>query len=94
MKRFHFILLVWLVFSATALADGDKRLVILHTNDTHSTILPVSPFVEDTMKADRGGLLSLRGSARATLNSYSSTAAISVRGRRSSPSSTARSRLA
>lgn len=57
MKRFHFILLVWLVFSATALADGDKRLVILHTNDTHSTILPVSPFVEDTMKADRGGFL-------------------------------------
>ena len=57
MKRFHFILLVWLVFSATAMADGDKRLVILHTNDTHSTILPVSPFVEDTMKADRGGFL-------------------------------------
>ena len=57
MKRFHFILLVWLVFSAIALADGDKRLVILHTNDTHSTILPVSPFVEDTMKADRGGFL-------------------------------------
>lgn len=57
MKRFHFILFVWLVFSATALADGDKRLVILHTNDTHSTILPVSPFVEDTMKADRGGFL-------------------------------------
>ena len=57
MKRFHFILLVWLVFSATALADGDKRLVILHTNDTHSTILPVSPYVEDTMKADRGGFL-------------------------------------
>ena len=57
MKRFHFILLVWLALATTALADGDKRLVILHTNDTHSTILPISPYVEDTMKADRGGFL-------------------------------------
>lgn len=34
-----------------------KQLVILHTNDTHSTILPVSAQLPDTMKADRGGFL-------------------------------------
>jgi 5'-nucleotidase len=31
--------------------------VILHTNDTHSTILPVSSQLPDTMKAGRGGFL-------------------------------------
>lgn len=34
-----------------------KRLVILHTNDTHSTILPVSNQLPDTVKAGRGGFL-------------------------------------
>ena len=57
MKRTLLVLFAWVVLSAAALADGDKRLVILHTNDTHSTILPVSPLIEDTMKADRGGFL-------------------------------------
>lgn len=38
-------------------AGDDKRLVILHTNDTHSTIQPVSPLVDDTMKANRGGFV-------------------------------------
>ena len=57
MKRTLLVLLAWVALSAAALADGDKRLVILHTNDTHSTILPVSPLIEDTMKADRGGFL-------------------------------------
>jgi 5''-nucleotidase/2'',3''-cyclic phosphodiesterase and related esterases len=33
-----------------------KQLVILHTNDTHSTILPVSSQI-DTMRNDRGGFL-------------------------------------
>ena len=57
MKRTLLVLFAWVALSAAALADGDKRLVILHTNDTHSTILPVSPLIEDTMKADRGGFL-------------------------------------
>ena len=57
MKRTLLVLLAWVALSAAALADGDKRLVILHTNDTHSTILPVSSLLEDTMKADRGGFL-------------------------------------
>ena len=40
-----------------AVAKKHKQLVILHTNDTHSTILPVSAQLPDTMKAGRGGFL-------------------------------------
>ena len=35
----------------------DKQLVILHTNDTHSCIMPLNPNLADTTKADRGGFL-------------------------------------
>lgn len=58
--------LKWLVFflpfylftflPSTASAKKQKQLVILHTNDTHSTILPVSSQI-DTMRNDRGGFL-------------------------------------
>jgi 5'-nucleotidase len=41
---------------STASAKKQKQLVILHTNDTHSTILPVSSQI-DTMRNDRGGFL-------------------------------------
>lgn len=34
-----------------------KQLTILHTNDTHSTILPLNPNFEDTVIAGRGGYL-------------------------------------
>ena len=34
-----------------------KQLVILHTNDTHSQIFPITPQLPDTMKAGRGGFL-------------------------------------
>ena len=37
--------------------SAQKQLVILHTNDTHSTILPLNPNLADTMKAGRGGFL-------------------------------------
>lgn len=36
---------------------AQKQLVILHTNDTHSTILPVNAQLPDTMKAGRAGAL-------------------------------------
>ncbi len=38
-------------------APAQKRLTILHTNDTHSTILPMNPNLADTMLAGRGGYL-------------------------------------
>ena len=38
-------------------AKKHKQLVILHTNDTHSTILPINAQLPDTMKAGRGGFL-------------------------------------
>ena len=41
----------------TVSAKKHKQLVILHTNDTHSTILPLRANLPDTMKADRGGFL-------------------------------------
>ena len=34
-----------------------KQLVILHTNDTHSQIFPISSQLPDTLKAGRGGFL-------------------------------------
>lgn len=36
---------------------AQKELVILHTNDTHSTILPLSKNLDDTLKAGRGGFI-------------------------------------
>ena len=38
-------------------ASAQKQLLILHTNDTHSTILPLNPNIEDTMRAGRGGFI-------------------------------------
>lgn len=35
----------------------DRQLVILHTNDTHSTVLPLNPTLEDTLVAGRGGYI-------------------------------------
>ena len=38
-------------------AKKPKKLIILHTNDTHSTIYPLSAQLPDTMKAGRGGFI-------------------------------------
>lgn len=38
-------------------AGAQKQLTVLHTNDTHSCIMPLSPHLEDTLLADRGGYL-------------------------------------
>jgi len=43
-----------LSFSSVA---AQKTLTILHTNDTHSTIMPLNPNLADTMLAGRGGYL-------------------------------------
>ena len=50
-----FYLFTFLPLSASA--KKHKQLVILHTNDTHSTILPVNAQLPDTLKAGRGGFL-------------------------------------
>lgn len=34
-----------------------KQLVVLHTNDTHSCVMPLNPNLADTAMADRGGYL-------------------------------------
>ena len=41
----------------TADAKKHKQLVILHTNDTHSTILPLNPNIDNKDIAGRGGFL-------------------------------------
>ena len=54
--RYLGIILMILV-SLSGLAKKEKQLVILHTDDTHSTIMPVNAQLPDTMKAGRAGAL-------------------------------------
>ena len=37
--------------------EGEVELRIVHTNDTHSCIMPVSPHSSDTALADKGGFV-------------------------------------
>ena len=46
-----------MMVSLAGQAKKQKQLVILHTNDTHSQIFPISSQLPDTMKAGRGGFL-------------------------------------
>ncbi len=55
MKRYIIIRL--LLLGILNVQAQNKQLVVLHTNDTHSTILPLNPNLADTMKAGRGGFL-------------------------------------
>lgn len=57
MKKINDILLCCLFAFLPLTATAQKQLTILHTNDTHSTILPLNPNLEDTMTAGRGGYL-------------------------------------
>ena len=36
---------------------AQKQLVVLHTNDTHSCVMPINPNLADTAMANRGGFL-------------------------------------
>ena len=38
-------------------AKVEKQLVVLHTNDTHSCVMPINPNLADTAMANRGGYL-------------------------------------
>jgi 5'-nucleotidase len=57
MKRLHLIIYIILLSGLTVSAKGKKQLVILHTNDTHSTILPLNVNLDDKDIAGRGGFL-------------------------------------
>ena len=56
MKRLPIMILMALV-SMSAGAKKQKQLVVLHTNDTHSCILPLKSALADTAIAGRGGYL-------------------------------------
>ena len=51
------VLLALLALPLGASAQKSKQLVVLHTNDTHSTIYPLNPNLSDTMRAGRGGFM-------------------------------------
>ena len=50
------LLYMLLLFTAIG-ANAQKQLHILHTNDTHSCIMPLNPNLADTAVAGRGGFL-------------------------------------
>ena len=57
MKRLHLIIYIALLASMTAVAKNHKQLVILHTNDTHSCIMPLNENLDNKDLAGRGGFL-------------------------------------
>ncbi len=57
MKTRYFLVILMALVSLSGQAKKHKQLVILHTNDTHSTILPISAQLPDTVRAGRGGFL-------------------------------------
>ena len=57
MKRIHLIILMALLSVLTVDAKKHKQLVILHTNDTHSTIMPLNVNIDNKDLAGRGGFL-------------------------------------
>ena len=52
----HLLISILLAFASVGMAQL-KQLVILHTNDTHSTIFPLNVNLADTLKAGRGGFM-------------------------------------
>jgi len=57
MKRLHLIIIIALLSGLTAVAKKQKQLVILHSNDTHSCIMPLNPNLDNKDLAGRGGFL-------------------------------------
>ena len=55
MKKQFFSIAFLMMVSLSASAQQQKQLTILHTNDTHSCILPLRENLADTMLAGRGG---------------------------------------
>ena len=57
MRRLHLIIIIALLSGLTTAAKKQKQIVILHTNDTHSCIMPLSPSLDKTDIAGRGVFL-------------------------------------
>lgn len=60
MKTTKYILTALLIGSAcgmSATGENEVELRIVHTNDTHSCVMPVSPHSSDTALADKGGFV-------------------------------------
>ena len=57
MKKTALIITLLACVALAGVAKGNRQLVILHTNDTHSCIFPLSEALADTMLAGRGGYL-------------------------------------
>ncbi|MBR4192391.1 MAG: bifunctional metallophosphatase/5'-nucleotidase [Prevotella sp.] len=57
MKRIYLMIIVALLTSVSVSAKGKKQLVILHTNDTHSTVMPLNENLDNKDLAGRGGFL-------------------------------------
>ena len=51
------IIILLMLMAGTVSAKKEKELVVLHTNDTHSCILPLKEALSDTTIAGRGGYL-------------------------------------
>lgn len=56
-KDIKVILFVLALLLPTLSVSAQKHLTILHTNDTHSCIMPLSVHLADTLQAGRGGFL-------------------------------------
>ena len=56
MKRLIILSLILTAFTITGMARV-KKLLILHTNDTHSCVMPLKTTLADTLQAGRGGFL-------------------------------------
>lgn len=57
MKKYIYSLILLTCVAIPSAAKKQKELYILHTNDTHSCILPMNPNLSDTLIAGRGGFL-------------------------------------
>ena len=89
----NIIVILSLFLSLNIFAEEKKELTILHTNDTHSCILPWNTNLADTTLAGRGGFLrriTMLKEERKIQSSYISTLAISSKARHSSPCSVVR----
>ena len=57
MKRLHLIIFMALLSVLTVDAKKHKQLVVLHTNDTHSTVMPLNVNLDNKDLAGRGGFV-------------------------------------